>query len=40
MSILPQPTGSATELLISLDPLSFRESVDHQPEEPVLTSAI
>lgn len=40
MSIPPQPTGSATELLISLDPLSFRESVDRQPEEPVLTSAI
>ena len=40
MSIPPQPTGSATELLISLDPLSSREDVDPQPQEPVLTSAI
>ena len=40
MSIPPQPTGSATELLISLDPLSSREDVDSQPQEPVLTSAI
>ena len=40
MSIPPQPTGSATQLLISLDPLSSRENVDSQPQEPVLTSAI
>ena len=40
MSIPPQPTGSATELLISLDPLSSREDFDPQPQEPVLTSAI
>ena len=40
MSIPPQPTGSATELLISLDPLTSREDVDSQPQEPVLTSAI
>ena len=40
MTIPPQPTGSATQLLISLDPLSSRENVDSQPVEPVLTSAI
>ena len=40
ISIPPQPTGSATQLLISLDPLSSRENIDSQPAEPVLTSAI
>ena len=40
MSIPPQPTGSATQLLISLDPLSSREDVDSQPQEPVLSGAV
>ena len=40
MTIPPQPTGSATELLISLDPVASRERVDSQPEAPVLASAI
>ncbi len=40
MTIPPQPTGSATKLLISLDPLSSREESDSQPEELVLTGAI
>ena len=40
MTIPPQPTGSATKLLISLDPLSSREKSDAQPEELVLTGAI
>ena len=40
MSIPPQPTGSATELLISLGPLSSLEDVDSQPQESVQTSVI
>ena len=40
MTIPPQPTGSATKLLISLDPLSSRESADAEPEQPVLTGFI
>ncbi|MGB1022367.1 MAG: anti-sigma factor domain-containing protein [Synechococcus sp.] len=40
MTIPPQPTGSATKLLISLDPVSSREKADAQPEQPVLTGFI
>ena len=40
MTIPPQPTGSATKLLISLDPISSRNATDAQPEQPVLSGAI
>ena len=40
MTIPPQPTGSAVKLLISVDPLSSRQSLDAQPERTVLSGAV
>ena len=40
MTIPAQPTGSATKLLVSLDPISSRGEVDSQPVDPVLSGAI
>ncbi len=40
MTIPPQPTGSATKLLVSLDLMSSRDEVDSQPQNPVLSGVV
>ena len=40
MTIPAQPTGSATKLLISLDPISSRDDVNYKSLNPVLSGAI
>ncbi len=40
MMIPPQPTGSATQLLISLDPLSSLQSALAKPSQTVLAGAV
>ena len=40
MMIPPQPTASATKLLISLDPIPSREEHNTNPSRPVLTGSV
>jgi hypothetical protein len=40
MMIPPQPTGSATQLLINLDPLSSLQSALAKPSQTVLAGAV
>ncbi len=40
MTLPPQPTGSATQVMISLDPIASRDQADFKPSDSVLSGVL